>query len=623
MGEGGKEVLNDDMIKIIGDLDTRYSNMSLAEEEEVIIDEKRLKFLLEKVLTVDSNHSMICCCDPEEASGYLQTVNEIQQLMENLRNFQFSNEKKDKNELLVRADDILEMVMPRIEEEFVHLLVNYQQPLEPDHMSFRSTEDDSVYDYSSSSFGEEPIEGKIQSDSSANSEEFVVDLINPCALSTIKSIAKLMFLCNYDKECCHAYISVRKEALDECLSDLRIENFSIEELLNLDWKVLSGLIKRWNRALKVFIRVYLASERRLCNIIFGDLLKSVEDSCFIEISKSSFVQLLSFADAVAIGPPKPERLFRRLDMYGVLDDLLIDIKSLFPEEYGYSILTECHEVLLGLRESVRRTFTDFKYSIRSNTSTTAFPGGGVHPLTKYVMNYMNTLPDYSETLDSLLEDENGDNQYSSTETDGRKNVGFNPSAMSSHLLSLTDALELNLEGRSKLYKDDSLQHIFMMNNICYMVQKVKDSELKSFLGDNWIRVHNRKFRQHEMSYERASWSSVLFFLREEGICPPRTNAPSKTVLKERFKGFNLSFEEVYRIQTAWLVPNVHLRDDLRISISLKVLQAYRTFMGRHRSHMDGVKHRERYIKYCADDLEKYLLDLFEGSPKSLQHTQRW
>ena len=47
-------------------------------------------------------------------------------------------------------------------------------------------------------------------------------------------------------------------------------------------------------------------------------------------------------------------------------------------------------------------------------------------------------------------------------------------------------------------RDDPLQNIFVMNNIHYMVQKVNNSDLKSFLGDDWIQIHNRKFQQQAM-----------------------------------------------------------------------------------------------------------------------------
>ncbi|KAK0584184.1 hypothetical protein LWI29_008716 [Acer saccharum] len=142
-----------------------------------------------------------------------------------------------------------------------------------------------------------------------------------------------------------------------------------------------------------------------------------------------------------------------------------------------------------------------------------------------------------------------------------------------------------------------------------------NSELRIIFGDKWIRKHNWKFQQHAMDYERATWCSILALLKDEGNA--NSNGVSKTQLKERFRNFYLAFEEVYKTQTTWLIPNVQLREDLRISTSLKVIQAYRTFESRHMNHIS-----DKHIKYSADDLQDYLLDLFEGSPKSLHYPNR-
>ncbi|KAL2523032.1 exocyst subunit exo70 family protein E1 [Forsythia ovata] len=170
----------------------------------------------------------------------------------------------------------------------------------------------------------------------------------------------------------------------------------------------------------------------------------------------------------------------------------------------------------------------------------------------------------------------------------------------------------NLDEKSKMYKDESLQHLFLMNNTHYMAEKVKNSELRAELGDEWIRKQNWKFQQHAMNYERATWSSILALLMDEGIQNPGSNAILRTILKERLQIFYLAFEEVYKSQTGWVIPDSQLREDLRISTSLKVIQAYRTFVGRHINHIS-----EKHIKYTADDLQDYLFHLFEGSQKSL------
>jgi exocyst complex protein 7 len=328
---------------------------------------------------------------------------------------------------------------------------------------------------------------------------------------------------------------------------------------------------------------------------------------------------------MSIGPHQPEKLIRILDMYEVLADLLPDIDALYFGEAGSSVSMECHDVLLRLGDSVKATVIEFENAIASNPSTYPVSGGGIHPLTRYVMNYMRTLTDYGQTLNLLLKDcDEGDpislspdmsptaeEENNSNDSSGRK------SPMARQFLSFASSLESNLDEKSKLYKDASLQHVFLMNNIHYMAQKVKGAELRLIFEDDWIRKHNRKFQQHAMSYQRASWSYILSLLKEEGIQNPGSNSISKSLLKERLRSFYLAFEEIYKVQTAWLISDPQLREDLQISTSLNVIQAYRTFVGRHSNDIS-----DKLIRYSADDMENYLMDLFEGSPKLLQNSSR-
>ncbi|XP_077215394.1 exocyst complex component EXO70E2-like isoform X2 [Tasmannia lanceolata] len=577
----------------------------------------------------DSDQSMRLDCNPEEASEYLQAINEVRRLTESLGSLPL-NEDGEENELLRRAHSLLQMAMARLEEEFSHILIQSKQLLEPEQLSFCSSEDEIVDEESTISIDDDLAEDarvKFQRDSGRCSEEFVIDLVHPDALPNLKSIAEVMFMSKYDQECCQAYSSIRKESLDECLYILEIEKLPIEEVLKLEWSSLNLKIKKWTRAMKIFVRVYLTSEKRLCDQIFCEL-GLVNQTCFVETSKGSVLLLLNFGDAIAIGPRLPEKLFRTLDMYECLADLLPDIDALFSEEAGSCVRTECHEVLRRLGDSVRGTLLEFENAVRTNISTTPFAGGGIHHLTKYVMNYIKALTDYSDTLNLLLEDSNEEDHSSSSnsngilEGDGEWRTSFNVSPLSRWLRSVTSILESNLDSKSKLYKDGSLQHFFLMNNTYYMVQKVKDSDLGALVGDDWIRRHNRKFQQHAMNYERASWSLLLSFLKDDGIFNQGSSSASRAALKERFRSFNLSFEEIYKTQTAWLIPDLQLRDDLKISISLKVLQAYRTFMGRHASQLQGGKNSDRYIKYSTEDLQNYLLDFFEGSSRSLNHAHK-
>uniref|UniRef100_A0A5B7AYW5 Exocyst subunit Exo70 family protein n=1 Tax=Davidia involucrata TaxID=16924 RepID=A0A5B7AYW5_DAVIN len=619
--------LTSDARKMLADLGTQLSSMTRVSEnrDEGLSDiEERLNVVQDKVMNWEVDQSMIWDCGPEEAYEYVKAVGEARKLAESLESLCLSKDSEE-NELLRRAHDVLQTAMARLEEEFCHILVQNRQPFEPEHVSFRSSEEEVVDEGSIVSFGDDSVEDVLQRDSiSRGSEEYIIDLVHPDVIPDLRCIANLMFDSNYDRECSQAFISVRKDALDDCLFILEVEKLSIEDVLRMEWNTLNSKIKRWIRAMKIFVRVYLASEKWLCDQIFGEL-KSVSSVCLAEASKVSMLQLLNFGEAIAIGPHQPEKLFRILDMYEVLADLIPDIDVLYTNEIGSYVKTECQDVLRRLGDCVKATFLEFENAVASNISTNPFAGGGIHHLTRYVMNYIRTLTDYGETLNVLLRDQDKEDPISFspdmspiTEEDNTSESSsccFSPMAL--HFRSLTSILECNLDDKSKLYRDDSLRHLFLMNNIHYMAEKVKVSELRNILGDEWIRKHNRKFQQHAMNYERATWSSILSFLKEEGIYNPGSNSISKTLLKERLQSFYLAFEDVYKSQTGWLIPDSQLREDLRISTALKVIQAYRTFVGRHVNHIS-----DKYIKYSADDIENYLLDLFEGSPRSLHNCNR-
>ncbi|MQM08384.1 hypothetical protein Taro_041239 [Colocasia esculenta] len=596
--------------------------MDLAATRRTNDIEDWLDAMEEKLLRWDPERLVSWDAESIEASEYLQAIDEVRRFTEDQETLQSNNVRLQENENLSRAHSILQMAMARLEDEFAHLLIQHRQPLELDHTSLWTVEEDVVEDYSNNSFNDESLEFKHQIDSARSSERFVIDLIEPNVIADLKSIADAMFMSNYDKECCQAYISIRKDVLDECLSVLHVEKLSIEEALTIDWDVFSTKIKKWNRAMKVYIRVYLASERSLCDQIFGDLSKSVSETCFLDASKGTMLQLLNFGEAISIAPPSSERIFRLLDMYECLAVLMPDVRDLFPEESGSDILSGCHGVLWRLGDSIRATLSEFKNAIKKETSTIPFAGGSVHHLTRYVMNYINVLTEYRETLDLLLGGQDAKEAAPLSEDSGELGSFSSISPLGHCLMSVTSVLETKLHGKSMMYTDASLQHFFMMNNICYMVKKVKESDLREMLGDDWIRAHNVKFRQHAMHYERISWNPILSFLKDDGIFSQGSSHPSKTVLKERFKCFNLAFEEIYKTQTSWQTYDGQLREDLRISISLRLLQAYRTFTGRYQGYLDGVRHREKYIKFCQDDLQDYLLDLFEGSAKSIHIPRR-
>jgi len=86
-------------------------------------------------------------------------------------------------------------------------------------------------------------------------EEFIIDLVQPFTVSQLKQIANLMFISGYGSECSRTYISVRRDALDECLSILEMEKLSIEDMLKSEFQSIKSKVKRWIQTQKTFVRV--------------------------------------------------------------------------------------------------------------------------------------------------------------------------------------------------------------------------------------------------------------------------------------------------------------------------------------------------------------------------------
>ncbi|XP_062026545.1 exocyst complex component EXO70B1 [Rosa rugosa] len=618
LGNTPKEV-REDMLLIFSSFDNRLSNLTSMISDESKADDDRFDAAEKVIFRWETNHDAMRSGvpweeSPNESAEYLLAVDEILSLMEGLS-------VGSDHEISDRAENAIQIAMSRLEDEFRHILIRNTVPLDSERLygsirrvslSFASHDGDFAEEFES--FGEMDRDaGRFHERGGSLGDDVCVDLIHPDAVVELKEIAYRMIRSGYEKECVQVYSSVRRDALDECLVILGVEKLSIEEVQKIEWKLLDEKMKKWIHAVKIGVRVLLFGERRLSDQIFEGT-DETREICFNETTKGCIMQLLNFGEAVAIGKRSPEKLFRILDMYDVLADVYPDLEQMVSDEF---VLAEAKGVLDGLGDAARGTFAEFENAVQGEASKKPMLSGEIHPISRYVMNYVRLLVDYSETLNLLLD--TGDDELQGLPNDDLGIESMSP--IGRRLLLLINNLESNLGEKSKVYEDGALQCVFMMNNIQYIVQKVKDSELRKLLGDNWVRKRRGQVRQYATGYLRAAWSKALSCLKDEGIGGSTSNA-SKMALKERFKNFNANFEDLYRTQTAWKVPDAQLREELRISISEKVIPAYRSFMGRFGNQLESGRHAGKYIKYTADDLESYVLDLFEGTPCVLHHLRR-
>ncbi|KAI3946678.1 hypothetical protein MKW92_043067 [Papaver armeniacum] len=583
---------NGDPLFSVGSTSGNQSTIELSDDLE-----ECFRSVEEEVMKWESSRTKIWDSGVVAVAEYLQAINEAQRLSENLIKLHEGGEKKD-DELLHQVQIVSRIAMVKLEEEFTHILVRGSRPFEPERMSFHSNDVGTLDGISISSFEFDHItvdeSPSRYSSTSTYSGELVIDLVHQYAIPDLNRIVNAMFNNHFEQECCEAYVNVRKDALAECLFMLEVDNLSIDGGVGAttdQGHIFAIKIKKWNRAMKNFTSVYLASEKLLCDRVFGEF-RSASSTCFAKIFEVPMLQLLKCGEAIMdIQGRQPERLFSKLDMYEVLRD----IDNMFLEEQGgSSVRFVVREMLKRSGDCVRGTVLEFEQTVRSNISINPFYGGGIHHLSKYVMKFIVVLAgDHSDTLNMVLEVSHGGEFLEEKENEDGLSSNVHPLAY--HLKLVASSLKSNLDVKSLLYTDDALRYIFLMNNIFYMVSKVKkNSNLKQFFGDYWIGQHVAEYQEYAMNYERTTWSPVLNLLTQEGMFVPGSHSVSKRVIKKRLKDFNLSFEEVYKNQTAWLIPDDRLREELQISVSTKVFQAYSTFLGRY-----DVTSTAKFFKYTA------------------------
>ncbi|CAK9151220.1 unnamed protein product [Ilex paraguariensis] len=538
--------------------------------------------------------------DPREAKEFMKAVKDLQSAMH------FFVKENASSEKLIRCQNLMQIAIKRLEKEFYQILSANRKFLDPESVSTRSSRSSrrpsSVSDYEDDDSEEDVIQV-------ASNSVPEVENVSENVMADLKAIADCMISSGYGKECVKIYKIIRRSIVDETLYHLGVEKLSFSQIQKMDWDVIERKIKNWLNAANIAAKTLFYGERILCDHVFS-ASEIVKESCFAEICKEPALTLFGFPEMVAKCKKSPEKMFRILDLYESISELWPEIESIFSLESLSSVRSQAVNSLLKLGEAVRVVLLDFEMAIQKESSKSTVPGGGVHPLTRYVMNYIVFLCDYSGSLSDIIADYPLSAQsplpqsyFSSPIPDGSP-----ASAISERLAWLILVLLCKLDGKAVVYKDVSLSYLFLANNLNYIVSKVRTSSLTLLLGSDWLINHDIKVKQYASNYERMGWSKVMTSLPENP-----TAEISLEAAKECFRKFNTGFEEAYRKQISWVIADQRVRDVIKVSVAKKILPAYRDFYGKYRELFRGDMGEESVVRYAPDDLGNYLSDLFYGS----------
>ncbi|CAO1946447.1 unnamed protein product [Urochloa humidicola] len=384
--------------------------------------------------------------------------------------------------------------------------------------------------------------------------DIIVDALPEGVVTEANRIARRMIAAGFGDICAETYASARRNFIDESIARLGVHAYLAERFKSASWEELETQIMRWIPAIRVVFHILIPSERHLCNCIF-DGFKSYSDLAFATACKP-FLQLLSFANFIAATGHNPESLFRIVDMYDALTYILPVLDEAFDHEIA--ALREC----LGL--SIKGIFVSLEKLIRGDSSESAPPDGGLHPITRYVMNYLMAACASRHTLEEVMH----------LEFDCAEPCLINPdrptSSLAVRLAWIVDVLIENLESKSRIYGHVPLGCVFLINNGIYIIKKVNGCELKVLFGEDWMRVISAKVHQWVLEYRRATWGRAIMILERD-----RRSGSSSAVVVEKLNHFCNFVQAVCQVQSQWVLVEKQQAMDLSTMVEELVIPVYR------------------------------------------------
>lgn len=506
--------ITDNMVSILGSFDHRLSALETAmrptqvrthairrAHENIDRTLKAAEVILSQFDLTRQAEAKILKGPHEDLESYLEAID---QLRGNIRFFSNNKSFKSSDGVLNHANTLLAKAISKLEDEFKQLLSSYSKPVEPDRLfeclpsSMRPSSGSPEDQLDTNS--KNPSSNGHHEHHQNNAENAVYTpptLIPPRILPLLHDLALQMVQAGHQQQLLKVYRETRSSVLEESLHKLGVEKLSKEDVQKMQWEVLEAKIGNWIHFMRIAVKLLFAGERKVCDQMFEGF-DTLMDQCFADVTAGSVAVLLSFGDAIAKSKRSPEKLFVLLDMYEIMRELHSEIETLFRGKACNEIRESALGLTKRLAQTAQETFRDFEEAVEKDATKTAVADGTVHPLTSYVINYVKFLFDYQSTLKQLFQEfVSGDDSNSQ---------------LAAVTMRIMQALQTNLDGKSKQYKDPALSHLFLMNNIHYMVRSVRRSEAKDLLGDDWVQRHRRIVQQHANQYKRIAWAKVIFLL---------------------------------------------------------------------------------------------------------------
>jgi len=254
---------------------------------------------------------------------------------------------------------------------------------------------------------------------------------------------------------------------------------------------------------------------------------------------------------------------------------------------------------ITFQATISKSLEEFASFVHLDSDMKVPRDGTVHEMTNNVMIFIEQLQDYLDIMSSVIPVK--DMQAMENTTD-KNRLGF-----AQYITRLLGSLGETILRKAEGYTNLHLVYLFKLNNYHYILKRLRESGLLDIVHSYNQNV--REFYEHLIFDSRNEYVKSLYpvlnYLKD--LQETRTKS-----IKDRFTGFNKEFQELYRLNRTYAVPDLELRTQLRDACKREFLPHYQQFY-RYYINQDFSKNKEKYVKYTPELLAAMIDQFFESN----------
>ncbi|KMZ60528.1 hypothetical protein ZOSMA_597G00030 [Zostera marina] len=310
--------------------------------------------------------------------------------------------------------------------------------------------------------------------------------------------------------------------------------------------------------------------------------------CFAEMAaQTGIVAFLRFGKMVTESKKDPIKLLKLLDIFASLNKLRLDFNRLFGGKACAEIQNLTRDLIKRVIEGSCEIFWELLTQVELQRALSPPFDGGVPKLVSFITNYFLGIHR------------------------SWKQEKFHDRILTDAILDLIKALEQNFVTWSKAYQDTTLSFLFSMNTHWHLYKNLKGTKLGELLGEAWLKYHERSKDHYAANYLQESWAKLPVSLSRDGlILFSGGRAVARDMVKRRLKAFNAAFDEMYRKQSTWVIPDRELREKTCQSAVTVIVPVYRSYIQTYGPLVEQDSSASKYAKYTAQSLEMMIGSLF-------------